>query len=60
MGSIGIMQTDTLEELTVSQKKLYRDIFKTYLKYESQQDTESCILFQEKITGTEFGLDILY
>jgi carbamoyl-phosphate synthase large subunit len=59
MGSIGIMQADSMEELAIFQKKLHRDIFKTYLKYESQQDIDSCILFQEKIIGTEFGLDIL-
>jgi carbamoyl-phosphate synthase large subunit len=59
MGSIGIMQADSQEELDVFYKKLHRDIFKTYLKYESQQDAESCLLFQEKIIGTEFGLDIL-
>jgi carbamoyl-phosphate synthase large subunit len=59
MGSIGIMQADAMDELDVFCKKLHRDIFKTYLKYESQQDAESCVLFQGKIIGTEFGLDVL-
>jgi carbamoyl-phosphate synthase large subunit len=59
MGSIGIMQADNQVELEVFFKKLQIDIFNTYLKYESQQDIDFCILFQEKIIGTEFGLDIL-
>lgn len=59
MGSIGVFEMETFEELDVLYKRLYRIIFDTYLKYESKQDFEACIVLQEKIIGKEFGLDIL-
>jgi hypothetical protein len=59
MGSIGIYTADTEDELIVFGKKLKRQIFKTYLKYESQQDQDRCVIFQEMIPGTEFGLDVI-
>ena len=59
MGSIGIYSADNREELDVFTKKLRREIFKTYLKYESVQDQNNCIVFQEKLNGPEFGLDVI-
>lgn len=59
MGSIGIMQVDSFEELDILYKKLYNEIFHTYLKFESQKDSNACILLQEKLKGKEYGLDIL-
>jgi len=59
MGSIGIYIANTMEELNVLYKKLHKEIFDTYLKFESSQNADSCILIQQKISGEEFGLDIL-
>lgn len=59
MGSIGLYQAENEDELRVFYKKLHRDIFKTYLKYESNTDVDKCIIIQEKISGEEYGLDVL-
>lgn len=59
MGSIGLYQAENEEELDVLYKKLHREIFRTYLKYESNEDVDKCIIIQEKIKGDEYGLDIL-
>lgn len=59
MGSIGIMIVENMDELNVFHAKLHRNIFNTYLKYESQIDVDKCIVIQEMIKGQEYGLDIL-
>lgn len=59
MGSIGIYQVDNESELSVLYDKLKRDIFNTYLKFESNADPEFCILIQEKIVGQEYGIEVL-
>jgi carbamoyl-phosphate synthase large subunit len=59
MGSIGIYKACTNEELEVLYRKLHREIFDTYLKYESVTDAKSCVLIQEQIRGEEYGLEIL-
>ena len=59
MGSIGIFDIETVEELDVLYKKVHKIIFDSYLSFESNQDSNSCIIIQQKITGKEFGLDVL-
>ncbi len=59
MGSIGILQADNEEELNVFYKKLKKDIFNTYLRFESNADKDACVLIQEKIQGKEYGLEVL-
>lgn len=58
MGSIGIFIAEDEEELDLFTKKIRKQIFNSYLKYESSQNIEECILFQEKIDGIEYGLDV--
>lgn len=58
MGSIGIYEAEDYDELLVFYNKLNRDIFKTYLKYESNADKDACVIIQEKINGQEYGLEI--
>ncbi len=58
MGSIGIFIAEDEEELVLFTKKIRKQIFNSYLKYESSQDIEECVLFQEKIDGIEYGLDV--
>ena len=58
MGSIGIFIAENEEELDLFTKKIKKQIFNSYLKYESEQNIEECILYQEKINGIEYGLDV--
>ncbi len=59
MGSIGIFKIENDEELEVLNKKLKRQIFSTYLQFESAEDRDNCVLIQECIDGDEYGLDVL-
>ena len=59
MGSIGIYRIDNDEELDVLYKKLHREIFNTYLKYESAADRDSSIIIQQAIKGEEYGIEVL-
>lgn len=59
MGSIGIYKANNPEELKVLYKKLYTEIFNTYLKFESNEDVNNSIIIQEMIKGQEYGLEIL-
>ena len=57
MGSIAIYEADNEEELTVLFKKVQKDVFKSYLKFESKNDIENCVLIQKKLVGQEYGID---
>ncbi|MFA6677801.1 MAG: ATP-grasp domain-containing protein [Bacteroidales bacterium] len=59
MGSIGIYEAENEDELEVFYAKLKREIFQTYLRYESQESIDSCVIIQEKISGKEYGCDVL-
>lgn len=56
-GSIGIEFVDDLEEMDVVYKLLHKKIMKTILSTVSKGD--DYILIQEKISGPEYGLDIM-
>jgi carbamoyl-phosphate synthase large subunit len=58
MGSIGVYQADDQDELNILYKKCKKNIFESYLKYESIDCDNSCVLIQEKIEGMEYGLDV--
>lgn len=58
MGSIGIFIAENENELNLFTDKIRKQIFNSYLKYESSQNIEECVLFQEKIDGIEYGLDV--
>ncbi|MCQ2091763.1 MAG: ATP-grasp domain-containing protein [Fibrobacter sp.] len=59
MGSIGIYKVENDEELDILYKKLHREIFNTYLKYESAADVDKSIIIQQAIKGQEYGIEIL-
>lgn len=59
MGSIGIYQAENIEELKVFFVKVKKEILRTYLKYESRFDLENSVLIQEKVSGCEYGVDII-
>lgn len=56
--SIGIEFPESMEELELSFKLLQKKLFRSMLATISNTDTENAILIQEKIDGTEYGLDI--
>lgn len=59
MGSLEIFTADNLEELNIFYKKIKRNIENSYLKYESKQDLDNCVIIQQKIKGFEYGVDII-
>ncbi|WP_105902596.1 ATP-grasp domain-containing protein [Vibrio gangliei] len=59
MASMGIYIADDENELRVFYNKSYKDIFNSYLKYESELTKESPILIQELLIGKEFGVDVV-
>lgn len=56
-GSIGLEKVEDLEELRIVYHLLKKKIRKSILKEASVED--SCIMIQEMIDGTEFGMDIM-
>jgi len=59
MGSIGIYSADNKLELRILYKKTIKEIFNSYLKYESNLDPSNSVLIQEQLEGQEYGLDII-
>ena len=59
MGSVLIYEADSIEELRILFEKVKKDIFKTYLSFESDTYREHCVIIQEKMQGQEYGLDVL-
>ncbi len=59
MASMGIYKVENEEELEFFSKKCYKDIFNSYLKYESSMTRENAIIYQEVMVGEEYGLDVL-
>lgn len=57
MGSIAIYQADNDEELRVLFNKAQREVFNSYLKYESIADSDQCVMIQQRIVGQEYGMD---
>jgi len=59
MGSIGLYEVENWKELEVLCLKSKKDVFKTYLSYESNEDPENCVLIQEKKTGDEYCMEVI-
>ena len=59
MGSIAVMKADNQQELEVFYRKIKKEIQKSYLKYESNEDISKAILIQEVLNGQEYGLDVI-
>lgn len=59
MGSIGVYMAENEIELDILYSKLQRDVFKTYLKYESLADTRHPVVIQQALIGQEYGIEIL-
>lgn len=59
MASMGIYRVENDEELDFFTKRCNKDIFSSYLKYESLTTKDEAIIYQEVMTGEEYGLDVL-
>jgi carbamoyl-phosphate synthase large subunit len=59
MGSIGINYAENEEELNILYQKSTREVYRSYLKYESRFTKDQEILIQEKLVGQEHGLDVV-
>lgn len=59
LGSIAVYKANNQQELEVLYEKTKRDIFDTYLKYESKEAQDACVLIQQILPGQEFGLDVI-
>lgn len=59
MGSLSVMQADNEIELKVFYKKIHREIQNSYLRYEAKESLENCIIIQQRLSGQEYGLDII-
>lgn len=59
MGSIAMFEAENDRELELLYEKCKRDIQKSYLKYEAAFDQEHCVIIQQKLTGAEYGIDII-
>lgn len=59
MGSIAVYEAENMDELKIFYEKSHRNIKKSYLKYEAEQDDGACVLIQEKINGQEYGMDVI-
>lgn len=59
MASMGIYKVEDDEELDFFTRKCRKDIFNSYLKYESSMTKDEPIIYQEVMTGEEYGLDVL-
>ena len=59
VGSVGLYQVNSFEEIDIVYKKICRKIFNSSLKYESVQDIDFCVVMQEKVDGVEHGIDVL-
>ncbi|WP_157828271.1 ATP-grasp domain-containing protein [Paraglaciecola sp. MB-3u-78] len=59
MASMGLYFADNENELKVLFEKSKKDVFSSYLKYESELTKESSIIIQEKLIGAEYGVDVV-
>lgn len=58
MGSIGVYKADSMKEAEVFYEKIRREVFNTYLRFESIEDEHRCVVIQEMLHAQEYGLDV--
>lgn len=59
MGSLAVYEAYDEQEMRILVEKCKRDIQSSYLKYEAALDLKQCVVIQEKLTGQEYGMDII-
>lgn len=59
MASMGVYRVEDEEDLEFYTRKCNKDIFGSYLKYESAMTQAEAVIYQELVLGEEYGLDVL-
>jgi len=59
MASMGIYIAENERELDVFYEKSVKEVNNSYLKFESSLTPDDFIIFQEKLMGQEYGLDVI-
>ena len=59
MGSLGVVKCHGADELPVLVRGMDREINGSYLRFESSQDRDAAIIYQELVDGVEYGLDVI-
>lgn len=59
MGSIGVFAAHDEPELRALASMVAREAGETYLRYESAADPGRCVLFQGRLSGQEWGMDVM-
>ncbi len=59
MGSIGVFAAHDEPELRALASMVAREAGETYLRYESAADPGRCVLFQGRLAGQEWGMDVM-
>lgn len=59
MGSIGLMEAEDTDQLHVLYSMTRKAIEESYLSTLSHRDIDKAVLFQEKLIGQEYGLDVI-
>jgi carbamoyl-phosphate synthase large subunit len=57
--SIGIEYPEDEEELELAYRFVKKILFRTFLSEVSASDSERCVLIQERLSGQEYGLDVI-
>jgi len=57
--SFGLFQIDDFDELDILYRRIQKIILKSVFNYKTIAAENRCIIMQEKLNGTEYGLDIL-
>ena len=59
MGSLSVYKANNLEELKIFYEKVKREIFNSYMKYESSFCFDESVVIQQVINGQEYGMDVI-
>ena len=58
--SMGVIEVDTMDELNIFYPRVYHDIQQSHLCDVSQEEKNTCVIIQEKISGDEYILEIFH
>ncbi len=60
MGSLSMFEADNEAEAEMMYDRAVRTVIRSpMLKYEAAQESERCVILQEKLAGNEYGLDVI-
>ena len=59
MGSLSLYEAKSLDEADFFYRRVREEIASSYLRFESAADPNRSVLIQERLYGTEYGLDVI-